>query len=337
LPLTVVVDERKPRRVCSGVTWSSIVGGGLEGMYLHRNLWGRAESLKFEAKIGGLGADFAPDRLDYAFVTTFTRPGAFSPDTDFVSTFTAQREVNETYTETSAGGTAGFVHYANQAVTVKGGVFAEQSRIEDGFGDRNFTTTGLYGDAVYDKRNDKLDPSGGYYLSGGVKPFYEWQFGNPAVRLEAEARGYLGFGADKRTVLAGRVRAGSLIGPDTSELPADLLFLEAGGGSVRGYAYRNIGVRNAAGTVVGGRSMTTFSGELRHRLNDSFGVVAFADAGTVSDSQFIDFSQPLRTSVGGGIRYFTGIGAIRLDVAVPLDREPGDPAFGIYAGIGQAF
>lgn len=336
LPLAVIVDERKPRRIGAGATLSSIDGAGLEGYFLHRNLFGKAESLKLEAKVGGLGQDFAPDRLDYSVLATFTRPGAFSPDTDFVSTLGGQREVNETYTETSASGTAGFVHYLDERSTFKGGIFAKQARFEDAFGRRDFTTTGLYGEAVYDRRDDKLEPTEGYYLSGGVKPFYEWQFGNPAVRFEAEARGYLGFGPDNRTVLAARARTGALIGPDTAQLPADLLFLEGGGGSVRGYAYRNIGVDTPAG-IVGGRSMATFSGEIRQRLNDSFGLVAFADAGTVSASQFIDFSEPMKVGVGAGIRYYTGLGAIRLDVAVPLDAGNDDPSFGIYAGIGQAF
>ncbi|RUW64966.1 BamA/TamA family outer membrane protein, partial [Mesorhizobium sp. M1E.F.Ca.ET.063.01.1.1] len=33
----------------------------------------------------------------------------------------------------------------------------------------------------------------------------------------------------------------------------------------------------------------------------------------------------------------TPFGPLRVDAAVPLNRGPGDPHFGIYAGIGQAF
>ena len=33
----------------------------------------------------------------------------------------------------------------------------------------------------------------------------------------------------------------------------------------------------------------------------------------------------------------TAVGPIRLDLAVPLQPGPGDPAVGIYVGLGQAF
>ncbi|TIT47702.1 MAG: hypothetical protein E5W72_19670, partial [Mesorhizobium sp.] len=36
-------------------------------------------------------------------------------------------------------------------------------------------------------------------------------------------------------------------------------------------------------------------------------------------------------------RYITPFGPLRVDAAVPLNRGPDDPRFGIYAGIGQAF
>ena len=38
-----------------------------------------------------------------------------------------------------------------------------------------------------------------------------------------------------------------------------------------------------------------------------------------------------------GARYYTAIGPIRLDVAVPLNKQRGDDTFELYIGIGQAF
>jgi len=50
---------------------------------------------------------------------------------------------------------------------------------------------------------------------------------------------------------------------------------------------------------------------------------------------------PLQTKVyvGGGLgmRYYTPIGAIRLDVAVPVNKQPGSDTFEVYVGLGQAF
>ncbi len=44
-----------------------------------------------------------------------------------------------------------------------------------------------------------------------------------------------------------------------------------------------------------------------------------------------------RIGAGAGIRYFTPIGPIRLDVAVPTKQRPGDDAFEVYIGLGQSF
>jgi translocation and assembly module TamA len=41
--------------------------------------------------------------------------------------------------------------------------------------------------------------------------------------------------------------------------------------------------------------------------------------------------------VGAGVRYYTGLGPLRLDVAIPLNKRKGDADYGIYVGIGQAF
>ena len=45
----------------------------------------------------------------------------------------------------------------------------------------------------------------------------------------------------------------------------------------------------------------------------------------------------LRFGVGVGARLYTNFGPIRLDVATPLDRRPGEARISIYVSIGQAF
>jgi len=65
--------------------------------------------------------------------------------------------------------------------------------------------------------------------------------------------------------------------------------------------------------------------------------VPFVDAGTAFESSYPDFNERIRIGAGLGLRYYTGIGPIRLDVAIPVNRERGDPTYAIYVGIGQAF
>ena len=66
------------------------------------------------------------------------------------------------------------------------------------------------------------------------------------------------------------------------------------------------------------------------------GIVPFIDAGNAFSSQMPNFSD-LRVGAGVGLRYYTAIGPIRLDVAFPLDRRKGESPFAIYLSLGQAF
>lgn len=339
LPLNVVVQERKRRRIGIGATYSSIDGAGMEAFWLHRNLFGRAERLKLTAQFGGIGASGSldADEFDYYVGADFTKPGAINPDTDFVANIFGKREFNETFRETSAGGLIGLKFYYSETITAEAGAFAKYGDFRDAFGDRRFLTTGFSGALTYDGRDNKLEPTKGIYTEFKARPFYEWEYANAAARLEVEARTYYSPDGDGRTVFAARAKAGSLIGPSIAETPPDLLFATGGGGSVRGYGFRNIGLRNAAGQVTGGKSLLQGSIELRQRIGESFGVVAFADAGTVGTGSFSGIGDDFKIGVGAGLRYYTGLGAIRLDVAIPLDPEADDPSFAIYAGIGQAF
>ena len=161
------------------------------------------------------------------------------------------------------------------------------------------------------------------------------------MKLKGEGSAYYGLGESDRVVLAGRVAAGSIIGAGLASIPPDRRFYSGGGGSVRGYAYQGIGpyiLDPVTGDRVptGGRSYAEASLEMRIQVTERFGVVPFIDAGTISQGSFPDFSD-VRFGAGMGIRYMTPFGPLRVDAAVPLDRRPGDAAFGIYAGIGQAF
>jgi translocation and assembly module TamA len=89
--------------------------------------------------------------------------------------------------------------------------------------------------------------------------------------------------------------------------------------------------------VIGGRSLFEASAELRVRVNDTIGIVPFFDAGNAFASSFPNFEQPLYTSAGLGLRYFTAVGPIRLDVAFPLQRHAGNGPVAVYFSIGQAF
>ncbi len=342
LPLDLIVQERKPRRFGVGANYSTLDGAGVEAFWMHRNLFGKAERLRFDAKVSGIGgsqdSSFDPKNFTYQLGTTFTKPGVFTPDTDFVSSLTGKREVLDNYTETSVNGQAGFTHIFDEYMS--GRLFANVSHArfdDDYYGKRDFFTVGMLGGILLDKRNSQTNATSGYYADGVIEPFYEIKNGSFSTKFTAEGRGYYGFGENDRVVLAGRLKVGSIVGADMKDLPPDKVFFAGGGGSVRGYAYRSIGVKKPGDVVIGGRSLVEMSGEVRTKVTDSIGVVGFVDGGYVGEETYPDFAENLRLGAGAGLRYDTSLGPIRFDVAVPLNRSKGDSSFAFYVGIGQAF
>ena len=85
-------------------------------------------------------------------------------------------------------------------------------------------------------------------------------------------------------MLALRGSLGSLVGTSREEVPADERFYAGGGGSVRGIQYQLAGPLDDDDKPEGGRSLIELSTELRLRITDSFGAVAFLDGGTVASS-----------------------------------------------------
>jgi translocation and assembly module TamA len=127
-----------------------------------------------------------------------------------------------------------------------------------------------------------------------------------------------------------------LLGPSLAEIPPDKLFFAGGGGSVRGYGFKSIGVDDGMGNVTGGRYLLEASLEARAKVTDTIGVVGFVDGGYVAADTFPGI-EDLRLGAGIGVRYYTGLGPLRADFAIPLNKRAGDPDYAIYVGIGQAF
>jgi translocation and assembly module TamA len=121
-------------------------------------------------------------------------------------------------------------------------------------------------------------------------------------------------------------------------LPPDQRFYGGGSASIRGYAYQAVGP-NFPNTSypVGGTALVAGGIEYRQRFGQNFGAAFFIDAGQVSKNLIITPNNVF-VGVGAGVRYYTPIGPIRLDVAVPTKSTAVDnQSFQVYIGLGQAF
>lgn len=337
LPLMIEVSEGKHRYFGFGAEYSSLDGAGVQGYWGHRNLFGEAESLRVEGKVSGIGATTDVTTFDYSAGIIFTKPGAFVPEATFDARLEAKSETPDTYEAQSVIGSAGLSYELNETDTVKGGGEIAYIRADDAFGENEYLTFSIPVSFERDARNNKLDPTEGYWATVSAKPSYEAFNSTVFSSFEGSLSGYLGLGAEDNIVLAGKVAAGTLIGADELvDIPVTRRFFLGGGGSVRGYSFREISPYNDEDEAVGGRSYALASFEVRAKVTENIGIVPFIDVGSVSTEIVPDFSD-IRAGAGIGLRYATPFGPLRLDVALPLQKYDGGSDYGIYAGIGQAF
>lgn len=124
-----------------------------------------------------------------------------------------------------------------------------------------------------------------------------------------------GIGKDSRIILRGDF--GSTNVAQLDRLPASQRFFAGGDNSVRGYSYEELGPKNSAGYVVGGRHLIVGSVELERRLVGKWSVAAFYDRGNAINSM----SDPLVAGAGVGLRWQSPVGPLRIDFAWALNKE----------------
>ena len=203
---------------------------------------------------------------------------------------------------------------------------------------RTFLIGALPLNLFYDGTDDLLNPTRGFRAGVRLSPeisAHDGSFGYARAQLDASS--YMPVGAS--TVLAGRVRFGSIVGADAPSIAPSRRFYAGGGGSVRGYGYQRVGPRDADGDPIGGKTLTEFALEARFRLNafgGNFGVVPFFDGGHLTNKVTPGFNG-WQFGAGIGLRYYSSFGPIRIDVGTPLNPRDGDSRIAVAVSLGQAF
>lgn len=203
-----------------------------------------------------------------------------------------------------------------------------------------YQVASLFGRATMDTTDSLLDPKRGYRASIFLAPEISRSFGNEVIYARGQADASFYLPASNGLTLAARARFATIRGARTFEVAPSRRIYAGGGSSVRGYAYQTVGPRNDFGEPTGGRSLVELSAEARigtGLFDGAVQIVPFFDMGTVSLDPTPDF-RFVNYGVGAGIRYDSGFGPIRLDVGVPLNRNPlFDSPVAVYISLGQAF
>jgi translocation and assembly module TamA len=115
----------------------------------------------------------------------------------------------------------------------------------------------------------------------------------------------------QRDSLILRAEGGITLAESRQGIPQDFLFRAGGAQSVRGYAYRSLGVEEGDATV-GGRYLATLSAEYVHWLDQQWGVAGFVDAGNAADDRL---TFRLLPGYGAGARWRSPAGPLAVDLA----------------------
>lgn len=332
LPMTVELKERASRTVRLGLEYTTDYGPGFNGSWTHRNFFGMAEKLTASAIL---------NKEIRTAALRFDKPMFLNRDNTFISQIALNDETTDAYDATSGDISAILRQQFTKTFRAGGGLGFHLARVKENANSERNTYKLLYVPltADLDTRRNILNPVQGYHLSLAMAPYQDIADRDIRFfRYILSGSTYYNFNSGDWVVVALRATFGQIFGISHDDMPADLRFYPGGGGSVRGYGYQLAGPLQG-NTPRGGLSMLTGSLELRFKVTESIGLVPFVDAGTAFLDTVPDFSQQeMLYGAGLGLRYYTTIGPIRLDVAVPLNKREGvDSDYQIYVSIGQAF
>ena len=334
--LAVAQEAGKPRTLAGELGYGTGQGFRAEGSWTHRNLF---------PPEGALIASVIAGTQEQGATGTFRRSNAGKRDKTFQAGVTLNHQNYDAYEAYTAGLNIGWsrqstpifqkrwtysygaeVLLTNEQVVVDPAT-ADKTR-------RTYFIGGLPVQLGYDRSNDLLNPTRGFRANLRAEPEGSLQGSfSPYLRATFDLTGY--YPLSDSLVIAARTRVGTISGVNRDDVAPSRRIYAGGGGSVRGYGYQELGPKDANNDPIGGRSVNEFAVEGRYRFGD-YGVVAFVDAGQVYESSMPQFSN-IRYGAGVGGRFYTNFGPFRADIAMPINRQPGESKFALYIGIGQAF
>ena len=327
-PVVITVEEAKHRTISGGLSYSTTTGPGGRVRWENRNLFGQNEQLS-------AGLDLNLERQSALF--TYKKPRWSKPERDLIGRLEFFNEDNEAFEAFGVTGALGFEEKFSDRLSGSLGVAFDATQVKEDGEDKRSYLIGLPATLAYDASDSLLDPTEGYRLSLLATP-WAGVFDNEATTfgiVDANGSAYIPIDRRHRYVIATRGRLAAIFAESRDRVPAQQRLYAGGGGSVRGFENRFVGPLDDDDDPIGGLTAAELGLELRLRFGD-FGVVPFVDAGVVSEELFDEYDE-VRFGAGIGGRYYSPIGPVRFDLAIPLNPRDVDDPFQFYISIGQAF
>jgi len=137
-------------------------------------------------------------------------------------------------------------------------------------------------------------------------------------------------------ILSGRVEGGYVFGWSTKEVPIFERFYLGGPNTLRGWKFRQVTPIDATGFGIGGNSEVLGNVEYIIPLPFNIRLASFIDIGNVYGPGKFDPAD-LRSDAGGGVRWLSPFGPIRVDYGVKMDRRKGEDFGALQFSVGSPF
>jgi translocation and assembly module TamA len=324
VPIQVTVAEKPSTNVALGAGYSTNTGVRGQVEYTDLNLfdrgWRFSTQLKLESErqSGDVGLDFPITPEDYLYGLGAGLGCGIGSSSD-------QREA-EGYRYGLAAGIerSTLQNQEIRALTIGGKQSISTGKIEcttalqyiieqEDVGDEiSRSHKALYPNYSWAIRDvdDLTDPRRGYVLTLQAGGALEALLSDADfLRGYARWTGYRSLGPENLFIF--RAEVGSVLASSRLGVPATLLFRAGGDGSVRGYDYQSLGIREAD-AVVGGRYLAVASAEYVRWIVPNWGAAVFYDVGDAFD-ELGDFKA--NAGYGVGARWKSPVGPVGLDVA----------------------
>ncbi len=307
LPLRVLVEENRAQQLQVGVGLSTNSGPRATLGYNVIDFLGGAKQLRTTASV---------DRLNQALGVDLLFPTTASGSNYSISSNVKREDVQNEVTR--GAGLSGKRTWGPEATERFTSVdYLYEKKDVTGSPQTTAQTVGVTYGVTLRRTDNLLLPTRGYLASGQVGAGVRVTNAEPFTRFYGKAIRYQPIDADNTLIVRGEV--GAVLGRDTVSLPSTLLFRAGGDGSVRGYGYQSLGVRQAD-AIVGGRYVATGAVEVDHWLAPRFpqwGVAGFVDAGNAGNR--LSDLDPV-VGYGIGARWRSPVGVLDFDVAHGVDN-----------------
>ncbi|MDR0640253.1 MAG: BamA/TamA family outer membrane protein [Holosporales bacterium] len=345
--IVLTAEEAPLRDVSVGVKYGTSEKLGLLASWTHYNIDGKGSRF---GTLFELSKHTKSGRVKYSNFDTFGKAQELASQVFYLKENVATYDVSKAGMESILWQNFG-VHFK-----VGTGICGERSKtldkvdldetdIQDPTAEKvKFNAVGVPLGINFDSTDTFLDPQRGIRGSGTITPY----FGNlkNLTILSGKVAAYFPFKQNtfkNSMVIAVYSKVGSILRDANNVIPRDKLFFAGGANSVRGYGNQKLGPINKNKKPLGGESVFEIGAETRYRLNEKIGLVLFFEGGNVYSSKIPNPFHDMMFGYGFGMRYYTPLGPVRIDLAFPTKRrklddgKPVDSRFNIYISVGQAF